>query len=139
MGAVAAAENLVAAIPTASRPSPRRSLPAASNAPPAAVAAARPGAPPLPVGGSVQAGKVLSQPGPAYPAVARAAGIQGLVRLEAVITKDGTVRDLKVLSGNQVLAEAALDAVRRWRYQPAKLDGEPIEVRTDIDVHFKLP
>jgi protein TonB len=138
VGAVAAAENLVAAIPTASGPSPRRSLPAASNAPPAAVAAARP-APPLPVGGSVQAGKVLSQPGPAYPAVARAAGIQGLVRLEAVITKDGTVRDLKVLSGNQVLAEAALDAVRRWRYQPTKLDGEPIEVRTDIDVDFKLP
>jgi len=139
VGAVAAAENLVAAIPTASRPSPRRSLPAASNAPPAAVAAARPGAPPLPVGGSVQAGKVLSQPGPAYPAVARAAGIQGLVRLEAVITKDGTVRDLKVLSGNPMLAEAARDAVRRWRYQPAKLDGEPIEVRTDIDVDFKLP
>jgi len=49
------------------------------------------------------------------------------------------VRDLKVLSGNPMLAEAARDAVRRWRYQPAKLDGEPIEVRTDIDVDFKLP
>jgi len=124
---------VLSAVPSAASSSPSPSAGTAAAPTP------RPDVPPLRIAGGIQAGKILTHPAPIYPAVARTASIQGLVRLEAVITKDGTVRDLKVLSGNPMLAEAARDAVRRWRYQPAKLDGEPIEVRTDIDVDFKLP
>jgi TonB family protein len=105
----------------------------------AAVAASRADAEPLRVDGSVQASKILSAPVPTYPAGARDAGTQGVVRLEAVIAKDGTVRDLKVISGNRMLAEAAVSAVRHWRYQATELDGQPIEVRTDINVDFRIP
>jgi len=60
------------------------------------------------------------------------------VEFEAVIGKDGTIEELKVLRGHPLLVKAALDAVRRWRYQPTLLNGEPIEVVTEITVNFKL-
>jgi protein TonB len=60
------------------------------------------------------------------------------VEFEAVIGKDGTIEDLKLLRGHPLLVKAALDAVRRWRYQPTLLNGEPIEVVTEITVNFKL-
>jgi protein TonB len=60
------------------------------------------------------------------------------VRLHAVIAKDGSIKDLEVLSGDPLLADAALKAVRQWRYKPTLLDGQPKEVTTTIDVVFAL-
>ena len=66
------------------------------------------------------------------------ARIQGTVVLQAIIGKDGTVQDLKVVSGHPLLVRAALDAVKTWRYQPTLLDSEPVDVLTEIDVNFNL-
>ncbi len=90
------------------------------------------------VGGQVEAAKLIFQPKPEYPPLAKMARIQGTVRLEAIISKDGTIQDLKVLSGHPLLVKAALEAVQRWRYQPTLLNGEPVEVVTEIDVNFTL-
>jgi periplasmic protein TonB len=90
------------------------------------------------VGGQVEAARLIYKPTPEYPPLAKMARIQGTVRLEAIISKDGTIQDLKVLSGHPLLVKAALDAVKQWRYQPTLLNGEPVEVVTEIDVNFTL-
>jgi periplasmic protein TonB len=90
------------------------------------------------VGGQVEAAKRIFAPSPEYPQLAKMARIQGVVRLEAIISKDGTIQDLKVISGHPLLVKAAMDAVSRWRYQPTLLNGEPVEVATEIDVNFTL-
>jgi protein TonB len=90
------------------------------------------------VGGQVEAAKLIFQPKPEYPPLAKMARIQGTVRLEAIISKDGTIQDLKVINGHPLLVKAALEAVQRWRYQPTLLNGEPVEVVTEIDVNFTL-
>lgn len=90
------------------------------------------------VGGVVQAAKIMRQVMPVYPPPARAAHISGTVRIEAVIDRDGTIQSLQVMSGHPWLAQAALDAVRQWIYQPTLLNGEPVEVLTQIEVNFKL-
>jgi protein TonB len=64
--------------------------------------------------------------------------VEGTVRLHAIVGRDGTVRDLELLSGPLLLAQSALDAVRRWRYRPTILNGEPVEVDTYITVIFQL-
>jgi len=89
-------------------------------------------------GGEVVAALAITQPTPDYPTLARAARIQGVVRLEAVISTDGTIQDLRLISGHPLLVPAALEAVARWRYQPTLLNGEPVEVLTEIDVNFRL-
>lgn len=65
--------------------------------------------------------------------------VQGAVQLEAVISKEGAITNLKVLKGDAVLGRAAMDAVRQWRYKPYYLDGQPVEIDTQITVNFKLP
>jgi periplasmic protein TonB len=90
------------------------------------------------VGGQVESARLIFQPKPEYPPLAKMARIQGTVRLEAVISKDGTIQDLKVVSGHPLLVKAALEAVQRWRYQPTLLNGEPVEVVTEVDVNFTL-
>jgi protein TonB len=90
------------------------------------------------VGGQVESAKLIFRPTPEYPPLAKMARIQGVVRLDAVISKDGTIQDLKVISGHPLLVKAALDAVQRWRYQPTLLNGEAVEVATEIDVNFTL-
>jgi protein TonB len=90
------------------------------------------------VGGQVQQAKIISKPAPVYPQLARAARIQGTVRLEAIISRTGTIEALKVISGPPLLIEAATQAVLQWRYQPTFLNGEPVEVQTTIDVIFTL-
>jgi len=75
---------------------------------------------------------------PAYPPLARAARIQGPVVLQAVISKSGTIENLQVLNGHPMLVRSALDAVRQWRYRPYFLNGEPVEVETQITVNFIL-
>jgi protein TonB len=90
------------------------------------------------VGGNVQKARLLNQPRPTYPALARQARISGMVRLEAVIAKDGTIQQLRVVSGHPLLVQSALSAVRRWRYQPTNLNGVAVEVSTTIEVIFSL-
>jgi protein TonB len=87
---------------------------------------------------SVQEAMAISRPQPVYPDLARKARIQGVVRMEAVISKIGTIENLKVLEGSPLLWPAARDAVLRWRYRPTILNGEPVEVITTIEVHFTL-
>ena len=75
---------------------------------------------------------------PAYPPLARAARVQGEVRLRAIISKTGMIENLQVLTGHAMLVSAAVAAVRQWRYRPYMLNGEPIEVETEITVNFTL-
>ena len=88
------------------------------------------------VGGQAQAAKLVFQPKPEYPTLAKSARVQGTVRLEVVVARDGTVETLRVLSGHPLLVEAAEVAVARWRYQPTVLNGNPIAVVTEVDVDF---
>ena len=90
------------------------------------------------VGGQVEGARLIFGPKPEYPPLARMARIQGVVRLDAVISKDGTIQDLKMISGHPLLVSAAMSAVQRWRYQPTLLNGEAVEVATEIDVNFTL-
>jgi len=90
------------------------------------------------VGGSVQRANLINQTRPVYPPLARQARIQGTVKLTAIIAKDGTIEKLEVLSGHPLLIPAALQAVKEWRYKPTLLNGEPVEVVTQVDVNFTL-
>lgn len=92
----------------------------------------------LRVGGTVTAAKLINRVQPIYPVLARQTGIQGVVKLHAIIGKDGSVQELQLISGHPLLAEAALDAVRQWIYQPTLLEGRPVEVDTETDVFFQL-
>jgi protein TonB len=81
---------------------------------------------------------LLRQLKPVYPQVAKQAGIQGVVKLHALISREGTIEELKVVSGHPLLVPSALEAVKQWAYQPTLLNGEPVGVETDIDVNFRL-
>jgi periplasmic protein TonB len=89
-------------------------------------------------GGAVQNAMLINRVQPQYPPLARQTRISGTVRLHAIISKDGSVQQLEVLSGHPLLVQAALDAVRQWKYRPTLLNGEPVEVDTTIDVIFSL-
>ncbi len=101
-------------------------------------------APPKPVqgrirqGGAVTAASLINRVNPVYPPLARQTRVSGTVRLHAIISKEGSVQQLEVLSGHPLLVQSALDAVRQWRYRPTLLNGEPVEVDTTIDVIFSL-
>lgn len=75
---------------------------------------------------------------PAYPAIPKAVGIQGTVVLQATISRAGTIDNLRAVSGPPMLQQAALDAVRTWRYRPYLLNGQPVEVDTTVNVIFTL-
>jgi protein TonB len=89
-------------------------------------------------GGNVTAASIIQQTRPLYPALARQARIQGNVVLHAIIDKDGKVAQLEVISGHPLLVQAALDAVKQWRYKPTQLNGDPVEVDTTITVTFTM-
>jgi TonB family protein len=93
---------------------------------------------PLRVGGNVQAARIISRVQPVYPMKAREERISGTVRLHVIVAKDGTVEQIEVASGHPLLQQAALDAVRQWRYHPTLLNGEPVEVDTTVDLIFSL-
>jgi TonB family protein len=107
----------------------------------AAQPAPKPNPNPITVGGRVEAARVLRNPQPIYPPELQQQGIEGTVRLRAQISRDGVPVNVHILNDDEVdprMAQAAVDAVRQWRYQPSKLDGEPVEVTTSIDVTFHL-
>jgi protein TonB len=90
------------------------------------------------IGGNIQQRKLVSQPKPVYPRLAKQAHIQGVVHLSALIGKEGNVINLAVISGHPLLIPSALEAVQQWVYQTTLLNGEPVEVLTQIDVNYTL-
>ena len=114
--------NIVAAPPPPRPPVDTRNTPSA----------------PVPVGGDVQMAMVVRKVIPIYPAIARTAGISGVVRLIGTIGKDGRIENLQVVSGHPMLARAALEAVQQWIYKPTLLNGMPVEVIAPIEVNFTL-
>jgi protein TonB len=90
------------------------------------------------ISAGVAAGMITKKVVPVYPAVAKAARIQGVVVLQSTITKTGEVDQLRVVGGPPLLQGAALDAVKQWRYKPYVLNGEPVEVETTVNVIFSL-
>ena len=90
------------------------------------------------VGGNVEAANIVQKVTPIYPAEAKANRVQGSVRFTVVIGKDGRVQSVTLVSGDPVLAQAAKDAVQQWVYKPTLLNGDPVEVMTQVDVNFTL-
>jgi protein TonB len=91
----------------------------------------------LRVSQGVSQGLLIKRVQPKYPSSALATHAEGAVQIEATVDKQGNVTNLKVLSGQTVLARAALEAVRQWRYKPYYLNGQPVEIQTQITVNFK--
>jgi protein TonB len=83
-------------------------------------------------------GLLLHKVNPIYPSAARRAGVQGTVVLQAEISKEGRIVNLRLISGPEELAPAAIGAVQQWRYRPYMLKGNPVEVETLIQVNFVL-
>lgn len=98
--------------------------------------AARPTLAQIKISQGVSQGLLIKSVQPKYPAEARASHAQGAVLIEATIDKEGNVAHPKVLKGNSMLAKAALEAVRQWRYKPYYLNGEPVEIQTQITINF---
>jgi protein TonB len=100
----------------------------------------KPPTPRIPIrpGGNVQESKLILKVAPIYPELARRARVEGLVILEAMIDEEGNVADLKVLQGHPLLNEAAIQAVKQWKYSPTVLNGEPVPVLATVTVIFRL-
>jgi protein TonB len=90
------------------------------------------------VGGNVQSANLTTKVTPTYPPLAKQARIQGAVSFSALIGVDGKIRDLQIISGHPLLTQSAVDAVKQWVYRPTLLNGNPVEVVTQIDVNYTL-
>jgi protein TonB len=90
------------------------------------------------VGGNVQESRLQQKTVPIYPALARDARISGVVRFEVVIGTDGRIINMQLVTGHPLLVPAAQEAVRQWVYQPTLLNGQPVEVLTQVDINFTL-
>jgi TonB family protein len=124
---------------TSSRPNEQASKPAkspqgAKPAPPPSGSSSQQGS----VSGSVQPAVLIKQVPPQYPPIAKAAKITGVVRLHVTIGTDGSVKEVSVIWGNPILAQAAVDAVRQWRYSPVLRNGKPTEAETEASINFAL-
>ncbi len=119
--------GIIGGLPAAAPPPP----PKAAPPPPKPVGPQR-------IGGNVQAANLINAVKPVYPPLAKMARQQGTVKFEATISKEGTIEDLKLVSGPPLLVPAAMEAVKQWRYKPTLLNGDAVEVLTTIDVNFSL-
>ncbi len=90
------------------------------------------------VSSGVSTGLLIRKVTPNYPQLAKQARIQGSVVLQAEISKEGTIQNLQLISGHPMLAPAAIEAVKQWRYKPYLLNGEPVAVETQVVVNFSL-
>jgi protein TonB len=93
----------------------------------------------LKVSQGVTQGLLLKRVQPSYPAQARQLRVQGSVLLQAMIARSGNISSIKVLEGEPTLARAAVEAVKQWKYKPYYLNGEPVDIQTQITINFKLP
>ncbi len=106
-----------------------------------AVSNNQPSAPvaPLPVGGDVKQAKLISSAPPVYPTLAKNQRVSGSVTVDALIDANGRVTTMKVVSGPTLLQQAAADALKQWKYQPATLDGKPVAMHLTVTIQFRLP
>ena len=116
IGGIVSSTSSVAAVPTLTKPTLKR----------------------VRVSQGVSRGLLIYRIEPTYPPLARAAHIQGVVVLVAIIDRDGSIQNLQVVSGHPMLAPAAIEAVKQWRYKPFLLNGQPLEVETTVNVNFQL-
>jgi TonB family protein len=93
---------------------------------------------PLPVGGDVKPAKLVASIPPSYPALAKSQHVSGDVRVDALIDPTGRVTTMKVVSGPTLLHQAAMDALHQWKYQPATLDGKPVQMHLTVTIQFRL-
>jgi len=93
---------------------------------------------PLPVGGDVKPAKLLTRVPPVYPSLARGQHVSGDVLIDALIDPTGHVTTMKIISGPTLLHQAAMDALRQWKYQPATLDDKPVQMHLTVTVQFRL-
>ena len=93
---------------------------------------------PLPVGGDVKSARLLSSVAPQYPAMARSQRIGGDVKIDALVDVTGQVAGMKVISGPVLLQQPAMDALRRWKYEPAQLNGKTVPMHLTVTIQFKL-
>jgi protein TonB len=102
--------------------------------------AKQPAAPaaPLPIGGDVKQAKLVSSVPPVYPTLAKNQHISGDVRIDALIDASGRVTTMKVVSGPTLLHQAAMDALKQWKYQPATLDGKAVPMHLTVNIQFRL-
>ena len=106
--------------------------------PPERESAAKPDPEPIRISGGVQQARLIRQVVPFYPPLALKAHVQGVVVLDAIISKEGTIDGLRVVSGHPLLTSAAIDAVKQWVYRPTLLNGEPMVVETTVTVNFSF-
>jgi protein TonB len=93
---------------------------------------------PLPIGGDVKPAELISRISPVYPTLARNQHVSGDVRVDALIDANGRVTTMKVISGPTLLHQAAMDALRLWKYQPATLDGKQVPMHLTVTLQFRL-
>jgi TonB family protein len=93
---------------------------------------------PVPVGGDVKQAKLISEVAPVYPALAKAQHVSGGVTIDALIDANGRVTKMKVVSGPTLLQQAAMDALKQWKYQPATLDGKAVPMHLSVTIQFRL-
>jgi protein TonB len=93
---------------------------------------------PLPIGGDVVSAKLLKSVPPVYPSAARSQRVGGEVKIDALIDVSGNVSTMKVISGPALLHQAAMSALKQWKYEPAKLDGNPTPMHLTVIVQFRL-
>jgi TonB family protein len=108
------------------------------SVPPPAPAPSGPAPQRIRVGGNVQAANLIQKVEPVYPPLAQQNGIEGTVRFTVIIDKEGHVSNVQLVTGHPVLVEAARNAVMQWMYKPTLLNGQPVEVVTQVDISFKL-
>ena len=120
------AENVLGGLLTAAG-SPNAPAPPTAN--PAANSSAH-------SGGQLEAPKLIYSPAPLYPTIARVQNVQGVVVIDALVDATGKVTEMKVLSGPTPLRQAAMDAISKWKYQPARLNGQPIAMHTNLNISF---
>jgi TonB family protein len=93
---------------------------------------------PVKIGGNVKAPKLINSVAPVYPLTARSSGVQGDVVIDTTIDKSGNVVRMHVVSGPAMLRPSALESLRRWKYEPSRLDGEPVEIQMQVTIKFRL-
>jgi len=106
--------------------------------PPEPESTAKPDAEPIRISDGVEQARLIRQVVPSYPPLALKAHVQGVVVLDAIISKEGTIESLRVISGHPLLTSAAMDAVKQWVYRPTLLNGEPTVVVTTVTVNFSF-
>jgi len=126
-GIVGIGDDIV--IPQPPKPQPKPADVKKPDPPPAA---------PMNVSKGAQEAKIIRRVIPAYPSLAKAARVQGVVKLQGVISTEGRIEHLQVISGHPLLVQAAVDAVKQWVYRPTLLSGQPVEVIAPIEVNFIL-